>query len=117
MVRILFIAQLLYLVFLKEQLIYPVIWCYNKHVVFFKKVIRLCCGNWRGLSIGETIGKLHAKILSCRLNLWMHIDKCQAGGQVKRGCVEHIAALRLIINYAKSEKKTILLVGRLQQSV
>ena len=74
MVWILSITQLLNLVFCDEQLIYPVIWCYNKLVVLFKKGMRLCCGNWRGLSIGDTLGKLYAKILSCRLNLWMHID-------------------------------------------
>ena len=109
-VWILFITQLLNLVFCNEQLVYPVIWCYNKLVVLFKKGIRLCCGNWRGLSIGDTLGKLYAKILSSRLSLWMYIDKCQAGGQDKRGCVEHIAALRLIIDYAKSEKKKLFIL-------
>ena len=34
----------------------------------------------------------------------MVIDKCQAGGLEKRGCVEHIAALRLIFDYAKCQK-------------
>ena len=109
-VWILFITQLLNLVFCNEHLVYPVIWCYNKLVVLFKKGIRLCCGNWRGLSIGDTLGKLYAKILSCRMSLWMCIDKCQAGGLEKRGCVEHIAALRLIIDYAKSEKKKLFIL-------
>ena len=34
----------------------------------------------------------------------MCIEKCQAGGQEGRDCVEHITALRLIIDYAKCEK-------------
>ena len=104
-VWILFITQMLNLVFCNEELVYPVLWCYNKLVVLFKKGARLCCGNYRGLSIGDTISKLYAKILSSRLRLWMCIEKCQASGQDKRGCVEHIAALRLIIDYAKTEKK------------
>ena len=102
---IMFITQLLNLVFCNEHLIYPAIWCYNKLVVLFKKGLRLVCGNYRGLSIGDTLGKLYAKILSSRLRLWMYIDSCQAGGQVLRGCIEHIAALRLIFDYAKHERK------------
>ena len=34
----------------------------------------------------------------------MYVDKCQAGGQEERGCIEHILALRLIIDYAIKEK-------------
>ena len=63
------------------------------------------CGNYRGLSIGDTLGKLYGKILSKRLNLWMCIEKCQAGSQAKRGCVEHILALRLLFDLAKKEKQ------------
>ena len=62
------------------------------------------------MTIGDTLSKLYAKILSSRLRLWMCIDKCQAGGQDKRGCVEHIAALRLIIDYAKNEKKKLYII-------
>ena len=102
---IMFITQVLNLLFCNEQLIYPVKWCYNKLVVLFKKGLRLNCGNYRGLSISETVGKLYAKILSNRLRLWMDIDKCQAGGQERRGCIEHVLALRLVIDYAKCEKK------------
>ena len=102
---IIFLTQILNMVFCNEQLIYPVMWCYNKLVVLFKKGLRLNCGNYRGLSISDSLSKLYAKILSNRLKLWMNIDKCQAGGQEERGCVEHLLALRLIIDYAKCEKK------------
>ena len=64
----------------------------------------MICGNYRGISIGDTIGKLYAKILGNRLKQWMNIDNCQAGGQEERGCPEHILALRLIIDYAVKEK-------------
>ena len=104
-VWIVFISQLLNLVFCNDQLIYPMRWCYNKLVVLFKKGLRLNCGNYRGLSIGDTLSKVYAKVMSNRLKLWMVIDKCQAGGQESRGCVEHITALRMIFDYAKCEKK------------
>ena len=105
-----FITQLLNLIFLDKNYSYPVKWCYNKFVVLFKKGIRLNCGNYRGLSIGESLSKLYAKILSKRLSLWMCIEKCQAGGQALRGCIEHILALRLIIDYAKNEKQKLFIV-------
>ena len=104
-VWIMFVTQLLNLVFCNEHLTYPFKWCYNKLVVLFKKGARLNCGNWRGLSIGDTLGKLYAKIMSNRMKLWMCIEKCQAGGQEERDCAEHITALRLIIDYAKCQKK------------
>ena len=83
---------------------FPVKWCYNRLIVLFKKGARMCCGNYRGISIGDTMGKLYAKILGSRLKRWMNIDNCQAGGQEERGCIEHILTLRLIIYYAIKEK-------------
>ena len=64
----------------------------------------MVCGNYRGLSIGDTIGKLYGKVLGNRLKQWMDIDRCQAGGQALRGCIEHILALRLLIDYAIKER-------------
>ena len=101
---ILFVTQLLNLVFFDNNLSYPAKWCYSKLVVLFKKGARLCCGNYRGLSIGDTLGKLYGKILCNRLKRWMNVDRCQAGAQEERSCTEHILALRLLIDYAKSEK-------------
>ena len=40
-----------------------------------------------------------------RLSLWVSIDKCQAGAQKGRGCVEQIMTLRLLIDLAKHKKK------------
>ena len=92
------------IVFCSNNLTYPLKWCYNKLIVLFKKGARLICGNYRGISIGETMGKLYAKILGNRLKRWMKVDNCQAGAQEKRGCLEHMLGLRLIIDYAKKEK-------------
>ena len=49
------------------------------------------------------MGKLYAKILGNRLKKWMDVDNCQAGGQEKRGCIEHILALRLMFDFAIKE--------------
>ena len=101
---IVFVTQILNMVFCSDNLTFPVKWSYNKLIVLFKKGIRWICGNYRGISIGDTIGKLYAKILGNRLKQWIDVDNCQAGGTEKRGCTEHILALRLIIDYAVKEK-------------
>lgn len=100
-----FLTQMLNLIFMDNQYTYPVKWCYSKLVVLFKKGARLMCGNYRGLSIGDTLGKLYGKILCNRLKSWIKpwIDKCQAGAQENRSCTEHILALRLLIDYAKKK--------------
>ena len=51
---------------------------------------RLICGNYCGISIGDTIGKVYAKVLGNRLKHGMDIDNCQAEGTEERGCIEHI---------------------------
>ena len=98
------ITQILNIAFYNENWIFPTKLCYNKLIVLFKKGARLVCGNYRGLSIGDTIGKLYGKVLGNRLKQWMDIDRCQAGGQALRGCIEHILALRLLIDYAIKER-------------
>ena len=49
------------------------------------------------------MGKLYGKILCNRLKKWMNVDECQAGAQEGRSCTEHILALRLLVDYAKSQ--------------
>ena len=100
----------MYLIFMNKELSYPVKWCYNELVVLFKKGKRLLCGNYRGISIGDTLGKLYGKILCNRLKSWMNVDPCQAGGQALRSCTEHIIALRLLFDYAKKEKKKLFII-------
>ena len=46
------------------------------------------------------ISKLYDYILNNRLNLWFKPDREQAGAQPKRGCIEQIVALRLLLNYS-----------------
>ena len=60
---ILFITHVLNLVFCSDSYKFPLKWCYNKLIVLFKKGVRLNCGNYRGISIGNIIGKLYANIV------------------------------------------------------
>ena len=41
------------------------------------------------------------QLLFNRLNLWASINKCQAGGQRRRGCVEQIMNIRLLYKKVK----------------
>ena len=84
---------------------YPVQWTYSKLVTLFKSGNRMVCGNYRGISIMDTLAKIYDKLLLNRLLLWSSIDKCQAGAQKGRGCIEQIMTLRLLIDLAKSKKK------------
>ena len=63
------------------------------------------CGNYRGISIMDTLAKVYDKLLLNRLTLWSAIDKCQAGAQKGRGCTEQIMTLRLLIDLAKCKKR------------
>ena len=109
---IVFVTQIMNMVFCSDNLVFPFKWCYNKLIVLFKKGARLICGNYRGISIGDTIGKVYAKVLGNRLKQWMDIDYCQAGGTEERGCIEHIVALRLIFDYAINEKVKLFVLCR-----
>ena len=85
--------------------IYPNKWYWNKLIIIFKKGSRLLCGNYRGISIADTLAKLYDKVIANRLMLWMNIDKNQAGGLENRGCIEQILSIRLLIDYANVRKK------------
>ena len=49
-------------------------------------------------------------VLNNRLSAWLTIDSAQAGAQKRRGCIEHILALRLLINYVKCHKLKLFIV-------
>ena len=107
-----FMTQILNFVFGSENLLYPVKWCLSKLIVLFKKGLRSLCDNYRGIAIGDTLGKVYAKVLCNRLKVWIRnkIEKCQAGGTEKRDCTEHILSLRLIIDFAKKKKKKLFIL-------
>ena len=52
-----------------------------------------------------TVAKVYDELLLNRLILWSSTDKCQAGAQKGRGCIEQIMTLRLLIDLAKHKKE------------
>ena len=86
------------------QCVYPILWCYNKLFVLFKSGDRMSCDNYRGISIMDTLAKIYDTLILNRLMMWCHIDKCQAGAQKGRSCLEQILTLRLLIDFVKNKK-------------
>ena len=78
---------------------YPLKWCYSKLVVLFKSGDKMSCDNYRGISIMDTLAKIYDTLILNRLLLWFNIDKCQAGAQKGRGCIEQILTLRMLCDY------------------
>ena len=87
-----------------NQSYYPLSWCYNKLVVLFKGGNRLSCDNYRGISIMDTLAKIYDTMILNRLLKWYNIDKCQAGAQKGRSCLEQIITLRMLCDYALYKK-------------
>lgn len=65
----------------------------------------LACGNYRGISIMNTLANLYDYLISDRLKLWANINICQVGAQSGRGCVEQIMTLKLLCDLANYKKK------------
>ena len=86
------------------QCFYPFNWCYNKLFVLFKSGNRHSCNNYRGISIMDSLAKIFDVLILNRLILWVDIDKCQAGSQKGRSCLEQILTLRLLIDFVKKKK-------------
>ena len=99
---LMFLVTLINVIF--TQCIYPTSWCYNKLFVLFKSGNRLLCTNYRGISIMDTFAKLYDVLILNRLLLWLDIDKCQAGAQKGRSCLEQIFSLRMLCDYAVCKK-------------
>ena len=86
------------------QCFYPVKWCYNKLFVLFKSGNRFLCDNYRGISIMDSLAKIYDILILNRLSIWLNIDKCQAGAQKGRSCLEQICTLRMLCDYAVCKK-------------
>ena len=83
---------------------YPVSWVRAIMFTVFKRGNRSVVDNYRGISVINSISKLYDMVLCNRLNLWFRPFREQAGAQSKRGCIEHIVALRLLTEVARKEK-------------
>ena len=80
-------------------------WSIAKLVTVFKRGDRKLAGNYRGINIINSIAKLYDMILCSRLQQWFIPHREQAGAQPKRGCLEHIVTLRMLVDTAKRKKK------------
>ena len=58
----------------------------------------------------NSIATLYDMVLCSRLKQWFIPSREQAGAQAKRGCLEHIVTLRLLIDFAKRKKQTLFVV-------
>ena len=72
--------------------------------MLFKKGDKANCDNYLGISMINNVAKICDYILCNRLTQWFTPDHEQAGAQKKRGCIEHLVTLRLIINYCFRKK-------------
>ena len=98
-----FLTMLLSLVFTSAA--YPVAWSKAKLSMLFKKGNSLLTGNYRGISVIDSMCKLYDYIMNNRLMAWYTPQREQAGGQPKRCCIEHVLTLRLWINFCKRKRK------------
>lgn len=84
--------------------VYPVSWVRAMVFTIFKRGNRSDVNNYRGISVINSLAKLYDMILCNRLELWFRPFREQAGAQKKRGCIEHIVALRLLTDMARRKK-------------
>ncbi len=89
---------------------YPLCWCVAKLTMLFKKGIVGECDNYRGISIINSCSKLYDYVINNRLVSWFKPSREQAGGQSKRGCIELIVCLRLLISFCKRKRYKLFLV-------
>lgn len=76
-------------------------WGFSKLFVIFKSGDRLDCGNYRGISIMNTLAKICDILFLYRFELSINIDKCQAGAQKGRSGIQQRMALRLLCDFSK----------------
>ena len=84
---------------------YPASWAFSKLLMLFKKGLPMDCGNYRGISIIDSLAKCYDYLLNNRLTSWYIPCREQAGAQSKRGCTELIVVLRLIIDRCMRRKE------------
>ena len=89
---------------------YPNEWTKSKLITLFKKGDPMDPSNYRGINIMSVFPKLYDIILTTRLQNWYTPDEEQAGARKGRGCEEQILSLRLIIDIARKEKKTLYVI-------
>ena len=99
---ILYITTLFNNIFLSGS--YPDCWTSAKLFTLYKKGSKSDPGNYRGINVINAIAKIYDMVLADRLSQWFIPYREQAGSQVGRGCMEHIVALRLLMDVARRKK-------------
>ena len=90
--------------------IIPICWTLSKLIVIFKKGLPSLCGNYRGITITNSLFRIFDRILLNRLMLWYTPLSEQAGCQKNKGCIDHILALHLLCDYAKKKQEKLYLM-------
>ena len=89
---------------------YPLLWSAAKLIMLFKKGCRMDCNNYHGISIINAVAKIYDYVLNNRLMSWYQPCREQAGAQPKRGCIEHIVSLRILIDTFMRKKRKLFIV-------
>ena len=104
----------LYLILLLMNLVflcgYPLAWSTAKLTMLFKKGSCSDCNNYREISVINSFAKIYDYILNQRLINWFKPCREQAGAQPKRGCLELILTVRLLISFCMKRKKKLFIV-------
>jgi hypothetical protein len=83
----------------------PAAWKESTTVLIFKAGDRENLGNWRPLSLGNTVAKLYSGVLADRISRWAEdgkrISPQQKGFTRHDGCLEHNFVLQSAINQAR----------------
>ena len=87
--------------------VYPVSWATIKMFSVYKKGLVSDPNNSRGISIANILPKLYDGILKNRLTSWYQPCTEQAGAQPGQGCTEQLLTLRLYIDIARKQKRTL----------
>ena len=85
--------------------VYPQGWTTANLFTIHKKGLRSIPSNYRGISVINALAKVYDMVLCARLTQWFTPLREQAGAQAGRGCLEHIATLRMIIDLAWRKKR------------
>ena len=86
---------------------YPASWTFVKMFTIYKKGALSDPNNYRGISVINMLPKLYDGILNKRFISWYHPCPEQAGSQIGRGCAEQLLTLRLYIDIARKQKRTL----------
>ena len=86
----------------------PDSWKRSKTILIYKKGDPLEVGNWRPISLSDTIGKLFSAVIADRITAWAvgnnRISRGQKGFMPVQGCLEHNFLLHTTIKHARQSK-------------